>query len=205
MKNSISTVEGLLKDENRKLKKVKLAGKKPFPDGYRPELEQIDELILELASRYLQVIGISLWTMKIRRINIFIEVAIMSYYLASQQLGHIESFYHAFEYFRKHYLSRAVFDPFQPKVDNNVFVSGAIDWKYFYGYIKEEIPPMIPAPLGNNSYMTCFADDNHTGNVVARSSRTGALICVMNAPIIFFLKKHNTVEIGTFGSEFLAM
>ena len=77
VKNVINTVEGLLKDEDRQLRKVKLAGKHPFQDGYLPELEQRNELIPELASSYLQFIGILRWEVELGRIDIFTEVALI--------------------------------------------------------------------------------------------------------------------------------
>ena len=42
----------------------------------------------------------------------------MPHYSASPRLGHIEGFYHMFEYLRKHGMSRMVFDTFQQKVDD---------------------------------------------------------------------------------------
>ena len=57
MNNDINT-EGLLKDEDIHLRKVKLAGKQPLPNGYSPELDQSDDLIPKLASCYLQLGGI---------------------------------------------------------------------------------------------------------------------------------------------------
>ena len=53
MKNVIKMVEGLLKYEDIKLRKFKSYGKQPLPNRSWPELEQIDELSPELASRYL--------------------------------------------------------------------------------------------------------------------------------------------------------
>ena len=47
-------------------------------------------------------------------------------------------------------------------------------------------------------------DANHASNRVTRRSQTGILIFVNRAPIIFFSKKQNTVEVSTFGSEFIA-
>ena len=63
----------------------------------------------------------------------------------------------------------------------------------------------MPEPLGKCVHTTCFVDANHAGNVVTRRSHTGILIYVMNAPIIWFSKKQNTVESSTFGSEFVAL
>ena len=102
-------------------------------------------------------------------------------------------------------MSRVVFDPSQPKIDESVFASGKTDWKDFYEDIEEELPPGMPEPLGKSAHSTCFVDANHAGNVVTRRSHTGVLIYVMNAPTIWFFKKQNTVESSTFGSKFVAM
>ena len=58
MKNATKTVEVLLKDGYRQLRKFKSTGKQPLPNGYCPGLDQSDELIPEIASRYLQLIWI---------------------------------------------------------------------------------------------------------------------------------------------------
>ena len=102
-------------------------------------------------------------------------------------------------------MSRIVFDPFQPKVDESSFASGMTDWKDFYGDIKEELPLGVPQPLGNNAHTACFVDTNYAGNVVTRRLYTGFLIYVMNVPIFWFSKKQNTVDNITLGSEFMAM
>ena len=52
-----------------------------------------------------------------------------------------------FEYLRKHEMTRIVFDPFHPKVDESVFASGTTDWKVFNGDIEEKLPPGMPEPL----------------------------------------------------------
>ena len=77
-------------------------------------------------------------------------------------------------------------------VDESVFASGTTGCKDLYGYIKEELPPGIPDPLGKNAHTTFFVDANHAGNVVTRRSHTGVLVYVINLPIIWFPKKHNT-------------
>ena len=41
-------------------------------------------------------------------------------------------------------MSRIFFDPFQPKLYDIEFESGKVHWKYFYGDIKEDIPPGMP-------------------------------------------------------------
>ena len=71
--------------------------------------------------------------------------------------------------------------------------------------MEEELLPRMPELLGKCVHTTCFLNANYAGNVVTRRSHTGILIYVMNAPIIWFSKKQNTVESSTFGSEFVAL
>jgi hypothetical protein len=63
----------------------------------------------------------------------------------------------------------------------------------------------MPEPRGHSVTISAFVDANHAGNVVTRRSHTGIFIFVQNAPIIWFSKRQNTVEVATFGSEFVAL
>ena len=67
-----------MKDEDGQLRKVKSSGKHPLPNRYRPNLEQINELILELASNYLYLIGILRGAVLLGCIDILTEIAVMS-------------------------------------------------------------------------------------------------------------------------------
>ena len=53
--------------------------------------------------------------------------------------------------------------------------------------------------------MSCFVDANHSGEKLTRRSRSGFIIFLQMAPIYYCLKRQNTVETSTFGSEFMAM
>jgi hypothetical protein len=85
-----------------------------------------------------------------------------------------------------------------------VFTSNA-DWRDFYGDVTEELPLIMPKPRGQPVVVSCFVDANHAGNVITRQSHTGILIYEQNAPIVWFLKRQNTVECSSFGSEFVAL
>ena len=63
----------------------------------------------------------------------------------------------------------------------------------------------MPAPRGKPVQINCFVDADHAGDMVSRRSHTGILIYVNRAPVIWFSKRQNTVEMSTFGSEFIAM
>jgi hypothetical protein len=89
-------------------------------------------------------------------------------------------------------------------VDESAFNNGA-DWKEFYGEVQEELPPKMPKPWGQRVTISAFIDANHAGNKVTRCLHTGIIIYVQNAPILWYSKRQNTVEVATFGSEMVAL
>ena len=98
-------------------------------------------------------------------------------------------------------MGRLEYDSKAPGVDKSAFVQGA-DWKDFYGNVEEELPPRIPEPRGNPVIISKFVDANHAGNVVTSRLHAVIIIFDQNSPIIWFLKRQNTVEAATFGSKF---
>jgi len=63
----------------------------------------------------------------------------------------------------------------------------------------------MPGGLGLDVELTMFVDASYATNLVTRQSRTGVLIYVNKAPIIWFSKKQNSIETSSFGSEFMAL
>ena len=101
VKNAVITVDRLFEEDGEGYtlsNKVKA----PFPSGYKPELDVTEEFGPELETRYLQLIGICRWAVEIRRIDIFLEVSLLSQYQAGPRLGHLEVLYNVFAYIKKH-------------------------------------------------------------------------------------------------------
>jgi len=63
----------------------------------------------------------------------------------------------------------------------------------------------MPEALGLGVELTMFVDASHATNLVTRQSRTGVLIYVNKAPIIWISKKQNSIETSSFGSEFMTL
>ena len=63
----------------------------------------------------------------------------------------------------------------------------------------------MPLPRGRAVSTHCFVDSDHAGDKVTRRSQTGLLLFVNHAPVVWYSKRQNTVETGTFGSKFIAM
>lgn len=206
VKNAVRTVQDLLAKDDKSEFHLKTTANVPFPTSYRPELDFSKELSDIMLSRYQQLIGILRWAVELGRLDIYLETAVLSQYLASPREGHLEAVYHIFAFLKTHPKMKIVFDPKSVELDENAFhTPDAKAWHDFYGDLAEELPPRMPTPRGNAVDITCFVDANHAGNVVTRRSQTGILIFVQNAPIIWHSKKQNTVESSSFGSEFVAL
>jgi hypothetical protein len=158
VKNAIKTVEALLEEDGEGYV-LKNAVSNPFPNGYKPELDVTDELGPELASRYLQLIGIGRWAVEIGRLDIYLEISLLSQYQArSLRIGHLEALYHIFTYLKRHQdIGRIVYDPKMPEIDELAFNQDA-DWSDFYGDVHEELPANMPEPRGNAVTISAFVD-----------------------------------------------
>ncbi len=129
----------------------------------------------------------------------------MSQHQALPRCGHLEALYHFFAFLEKHENgARIVFDPKTHGINERVFNSNA-NWRDFYGDVCKELPPNMTESKGKVVNVSCFVDANHAGNVIIRRSHSAILIDVQNEPIIWFLKRQNTVESSSFGSEFDAL
>ena len=79
------------------------------------------------------------------------------------------------------------------------------NWEYFYKDAIKPIPIDIPEPQGEPVSMHIFVDSYHSGDKFTRPSQTGVMIFINRAPILWFIKKHNSVQASTFGSKFTAI
>jgi hypothetical protein len=203
VKNAVTIVKEILARDGQQLKTGKTADR-PMPKSYRPEMDTTPELNPEMHSRFQQLIGILRWAVELGRVDILLEVALLSSFLASPRRGHLEAAYSIFGYLAKHSNSPMAFDDKVPNFNGTAFHS--TDWsESIYKDATEELPPKMPTPRGNEVIMTCFVDANHAGDQMTRRSQTGFIIYLNNAPIDWYSKKQNTVESSTFGSEFVAM
>jgi hypothetical protein len=175
----------------------------PLSNGYRPELDQSNELDARRASYYQGVIGVLRWACELGRIDILVHVSALSRYLAAPREGHLQQVFHIFGYLKAHNKSTLVFDDTEPLFEPTRFRE--CDWGEFYPGACEGIPPNAPEGRGKVVTTTCFVDADHAGCRVTRRSHSGVVIFVNRAPIIWFSKRQNTVETSTFGSEFVAM
>jgi hypothetical protein len=155
------------------------------------------------ANFYQSQIEILRWCVELGRIDIITEVSMLSTYLCLPREGHLEAVFNVFAYLGLHHNARVVFDPTYPAVDMGTFIK--TDWKSMYGDVKEMIPLDAPLPHGKEVDLRLFVEYDHAGEQFTRRSRTGFVIHLNMAPIVWFSKRNPTVESSVFGAEFVEM
>ena len=112
--------------------------------GYRPEHDVSAELTSVGVQRYQELIGVLQWAAELGRVDILLETAMLSTYMALPQKGHLEQVYHVFGYLKTHSKCRLFFDPWHPDIDEHAFRT--YEWYDFYHDAKEQVPIDMPPP-----------------------------------------------------------
>ncbi len=186
--------------------KLPARGDTPITTTYRPELDVTQELDSTESAYYQSLIGILRWMVELGRVDICLEVSLMSSHLALPRQGHLQQLFNIFAYLKKHHNAEMVFDPSDPTVDENQFEER--DWATtVFGHVQGEelTPPNMPEPRGFGFVMRAKVDADHAGDTCTRRSRTGFIVYLNSAPIYWLSKKQTGVESSSFGSEFTAM
>jgi hypothetical protein len=198
-----AAVNNVEEDLARKGKRLPTKCVTPFSCNYAPWLETTSELKADGVQRYQELIGQLRWAVEIGRVDILLEVSLLSSYLAMPRIGHLEQAIHIFGYLKAKPKRKLAFDPGHPNIDEDRFRK--CDWTEFYRDAEEAIPPNMPKPRGLHMSTHCFVDANHAGDTETRRSQTGILLFCNKAPVIWHSKRQNSVEASTFGSEFTAL
>jgi hypothetical protein len=175
----------------------------PFEATSRAEIDESPVLGPEIANYFQSQIGILCWCVELGRIDMISEVSMLSTFLCMSREGHLDAVYHLFAYLSLHHNARVVFDPTYPDVYMRAFIK--TDWKPMYGDVKEAIPPNDPVTRVKAIDLRLFVDYGHEGEHLTRRSRTGFVIYLNMAPIVWFSKRQPTVESSVFGADFFAM
>lgn len=203
MQEAVKNVEKYLDTNGSKLPRK---AETPIQTSYRPELDITDELKGAEAAYYQSLIGILRWIVELGRVDICLEVSIMSSHLAMPRKGHLEQVLHIFSYLRKYHNTEMVFDPSDPVVDEAAFERQ--DWTSTeFGHIvgQEVLPPNPPEGRGRGFVITAKVNASHAADTITRRSRTGFIVYLNSAPLYWMSKKQTSVETSSFGSEFIAM
>jgi hypothetical protein len=99
---SCQYVQSAVKNVDEHLAKIgeKLPYKAPTPlsSGYHPEIDVSPKLGEADASYFHSLIGVLLWIVELGRVDLDVEVSMMSLHLALPHEGHLKEIYHIFGY-----------------------------------------------------------------------------------------------------------
>ena len=105
--------------------------------------------------------GILRWSVEIGRVDIFLEVSLLSSQLALPRVGHLQAVYRVFGYLKQVPKRKLYFGPRKPMISKDIFQK--FDWGDFYPDACKPIPLDIPIPRGKSMLTHCFMDANHAG------------------------------------------
>eukprot|EP00804_Cyclotella_cryptica_P031314 CCRYP_011111-RB/>CCRYP_011111-RB protein AED:0.34 eAED:0.34 QI:0/0/0/1/0.5/0.33/3/0/356 len=145
IQQAVRNVETYLKSNLEGRYSLPTRGENPFPVDYAPEEDVTPLLEPEVATYYMQLIGILRWMCELGRINICTKVSMLSLYSAMLCEGHLKAALHVFSYLKSKSNSRLIFDPMEPEVGGSNFVE--CDWSNFYPGASEALPPNARSPL----------------------------------------------------------
>ncbi len=155
----------------------------PLSLNYRPETDTTPELDPTGDAAYFQsLICILQWMVELGRVDICLEVLLLSSHLALPIEGHLEELYHIFAYLKQNHNAEMVFDLSYTVIDPSLFPRR--DWSSTeFGDLEEILPWNMPKPRGMGFTMTAYVDADHVGDSVTRRSRTGFLVYLNSSPI----------------------
>jgi hypothetical protein len=199
IKSAIENIKTYLKRRNEKQLKSKTSC--VMPSGWKPEVNLTDLLLEDDAAFYQSQIEVLRWAVELSRIDVATEVSMLAAFSAAPRQGHLAAVLHVYAYLKAHNRLRLVLDPgYLPDIAVPDY-----DWTDFYGDVVEPIPPDQPEPRGKPAQTTAFVDSDHAADLVSRRSRTGVLMYLQSAPIVWHTKKQGSIDTSSFGSEFTAM
>ena len=137
---------------------------------YRPELENSRPCNEEEHGVYMNLIGVLRWICEIGRIDILLEVSLLSQYMAQPRYGHLQHLFNIFRYLQHHGRSWIVLDPTNYEIDWEPKNREPSPWERakgmqeLYRDVDDPIPPKMPEPRGKPVSINAFVDADHAGN-----------------------------------------
>ena len=102
----------------------------PLSSNYHPSEDTTPELDASSVQYFQDIIGVLRWVVELDRVEILLEVALLSTHLTLPREGHLQQVYHSFGYLKKS-LRRIIFmDPDHPNIYESRF--NKFDWVVFY-------------------------------------------------------------------------
>ena len=103
------------------------------------------------------------WMVDLGRIDIAVEVSMLSSFLAMPRKGHVLAVLFIMSYLKVRHNSLICLDPTYPDIDQKGLMHDA-NSTAFYGDVEEAIPVNAPKPLGKGVDLRMFVYSDHAGD-----------------------------------------
>ena len=110
----------------------------PLSHGHEPELDTSLELKADDMTEYQELVGVLKWAVDLGRVDIDLEVSLMSSYLACPRIGHLQQTCHMFVCLMLKPKRKLGFDHSERLMSEKMFEE--YDWQDFHNDSKEAIP-----------------------------------------------------------------
>ena len=130
---------------------------------------------------YQELIGILQWAVEVGRVDILLEVFLLSYQPALPCVGHLQAVYRLFGYLKQVPKRKLYFDPRKPMISKDRFQK--LDWEDFYPDACKPIPLEMQVCVD-----PLFLYANHAGDKTPRRSMLAILIFCNRSPIMWHIK-----------------
>ena len=117
---AVRNVEEYIEKSHHKRWRIPNKVETPMRSTYRPKLDVSEELSSSDASYYQSLIGILRWIVELGRVDICLEVSMMSSHLALPRKGHMEQVMQIFGYLRKYHNAELIFDPSDHLINDRI-------------------------------------------------------------------------------------
>ena len=132
-----------------------------------------------MTTLYRNLIGICRWMCELGRVDILLEVNLLSQYIVSPRIKHLRQRIIIFAYLKRHTRLWIVINPDLFEIDwvsINDEANPATRAKFLKSMNADSDdpdPPNMPTPLGESIHIISVCYANHAGNVITRRSQTG--------------------------------
>jgi hypothetical protein len=149
------------------------------------------------------MIGARQWMVTVEHLDFSTAVMTMFGFIVAPRTGHLQRVKSIYGYLsKKCHLAICVCN-IEPGYSNLLEVEH--DWSQsVYGEISELISQDTPEPLGKMFTLTHYLDINLMHHTISGRSVTGILHMINMTPLDWYSQKQATVEMATYGSEFVA-
>ena len=126
----------------------------PVATIYHPSEDVTKEMNAEGPQLYQKLIGILRWAVEIGRVDILLEVFLLSSQLALPCVGHLQAIYRVFGYLMQLPKRKMYFDPSKPMIPADRLQK--FDREDFYPDTCKPIPLDMPRPRGKSVSTHCL-------------------------------------------------